>query len=238
MIRTMRWKSAKALAYLYKLRDKESGGYLWGQSLVFLVLVTPKISMPVGVVFYQPAPEISAWYKNGQSLKKQGVPQNSDRANRHRTRSIPPKNNSPCAYWRPSRPIIPRSGFTRSWRMRSMARRRLSMGPQPFSMGSKCSRKSAAIRTLGKASGTSTSQTTLPRILGRSTAYAYEAVRRWGRWSGVRGVCVRAQNETVHRGYQICRGRDLSLFDCFRPSWRTLDIVKGHTLSWLVEVFI
>ena len=30
-----RSKSAKTLAYLYKLRDKESGGYLWGQSLVF-----------------------------------------------------------------------------------------------------------------------------------------------------------------------------------------------------------
>ena len=31
-----RSKSAKALAHLDKLRDKESGGYLWGQSLVFL----------------------------------------------------------------------------------------------------------------------------------------------------------------------------------------------------------
>src|SRR6267142_3021621 len=69
-----RSKSAKALAYLSKLRDKASGGYLWGQSLVFLVLVTPKISMPVGVVFYQPAPELSAWYKTVKALKKQGVP--------------------------------------------------------------------------------------------------------------------------------------------------------------------
>ena len=69
-----RSKSAKALAYLYKLRDKESGGYLWGQSLVFLVLVTPKISLPVGFVFYQPAPELSAWYKQEKALKKQGVP--------------------------------------------------------------------------------------------------------------------------------------------------------------------
>ena len=34
-----RSKSAKALAYLYKLRDKDSGGYLWGQSLVFLLLL-------------------------------------------------------------------------------------------------------------------------------------------------------------------------------------------------------
>jgi hypothetical protein len=62
-----RSKSAKALAHLYKLRDKESGGYIWGQSLVFLVLVTPKISIPVGFVFYQPAPELSAWYKQLES---------------------------------------------------------------------------------------------------------------------------------------------------------------------------
>src|SRR5213592_1067718 len=68
-----RSKSAKTLAHLYKLRDKESGGYLWGQSLVFLVLVTPKISIPVGFAFYQPAPELSAWYKKEKALKKQGV---------------------------------------------------------------------------------------------------------------------------------------------------------------------
>ena len=68
-----RSKAAKALAHLYKLRDKESGGYVWGQSLVFLVLVT-QISLPVGFVFYQPAPELSAWYKQVKVLKKQGVP--------------------------------------------------------------------------------------------------------------------------------------------------------------------
>ena len=55
-----RSQSAKVLASLYKLRDKESGGSLWGQSLVCLVLVTPKISFPVGVVFSQPAPALSA----------------------------------------------------------------------------------------------------------------------------------------------------------------------------------
>src|SRR3982074_3065039 len=69
-----RSKSAKALAHLYKLRDKESGGYLWGQSLVFLVLVTPKISIPVGFVFSQPAPELSVWYQREKALKKQKVP--------------------------------------------------------------------------------------------------------------------------------------------------------------------
>jgi len=34
------------LAHLYPLREKESGGSLWGHSLVFLVLVTPTITIP------------------------------------------------------------------------------------------------------------------------------------------------------------------------------------------------
>jgi hypothetical protein len=69
-----RSKSAKTLAHLYKLRDKESGGYVWGQSLIFLVLVTPQITVPVGFAFYQPAPELSAWYKMEKALKKHGTP--------------------------------------------------------------------------------------------------------------------------------------------------------------------
>jgi len=43
-----RSKSADTLAHLYKLRDKESGGYVWGRSLIVLVLVTPQITLPVG----------------------------------------------------------------------------------------------------------------------------------------------------------------------------------------------
>src|SRR5919106_4836583 len=62
--------SAQKLAYLYKLRDKESGGYVWGQSLLFLFLVTPKISIPVGFVFSQPNPELSAWYRREKVRKK------------------------------------------------------------------------------------------------------------------------------------------------------------------------
>ncbi len=46
-----RSKGATTLAHLYTLRDKESGGSVWGQSLVFLVLVTPKITLPVGFPF-------------------------------------------------------------------------------------------------------------------------------------------------------------------------------------------
>ena len=65
-----RSKSAKTLAHLYKLRDKESGGYVWGQSLLFLLVVTPVITLPVGFTFYQPAPELSAWYKKDSATRQ------------------------------------------------------------------------------------------------------------------------------------------------------------------------
>src|SRR5262249_58207548 len=80
-----RSKAAPTLAYLYKRRAKESGGYLWGQSLVFLGLVTPTISIPVGFPFDQPAPERSAWYQQERALKKPRGP------------TPPPETTSPSA---------------------------------------------------------------------------------------------------------------------------------------------
>jgi hypothetical protein len=69
-----RAKSATKIAYLHDLRDKESGGCILGQSLVFLLLVTPKITIPLGFAFYMPAPELTAWYKQERTLKQQGIP--------------------------------------------------------------------------------------------------------------------------------------------------------------------
>ena len=66
-----RSKSAKTLAHLYTLRDQESGGYVWGQSLSFLVLVPPKITLPVGFAFYQPDPKLRGRFKILIILKNQ-----------------------------------------------------------------------------------------------------------------------------------------------------------------------
>lgn len=68
----LRSKAATPLAYLYTLRDKESGGDVWGQSLLLLCWGTPNISMPGGVVFSQPDPARSAWYRreNGRQKSK------------------------------------------------------------------------------------------------------------------------------------------------------------------------
>ena len=69
-----RSKSAHTRAHLYKLRDKESGGYIWGQSLVFLVLVTPKISIPVGFTCYRPGSH-QCLVQTGKGPQKARCPQ-------------------------------------------------------------------------------------------------------------------------------------------------------------------
>jgi hypothetical protein len=57
---TPRSQSAQARASRAKLRDQSRGGSLWGHRLVLLVLVPPTLSLPVGVVFSPPAPELRA----------------------------------------------------------------------------------------------------------------------------------------------------------------------------------
>jgi len=68
-----RAKITKRIYRAHKLKDKKSGGYINGQSLLVLVLVTPVLTIPVGFGFHQTDPALSAWYKSEKKLKKQGV---------------------------------------------------------------------------------------------------------------------------------------------------------------------
>ena len=69
-----RSKVTQKIAHVHKLKDKASGGHIMGQSLIFLLPVTPKVTIPVGFVFYLPDPALTAWYKENKRLKQAGVP--------------------------------------------------------------------------------------------------------------------------------------------------------------------
>ncbi len=68
-----RSKSTRKIGYLHKIKDKPSGGYVMGQSIVFLVLITPKVTIPVGFSFYMPDPALKVWLDNDRKLKKNGI---------------------------------------------------------------------------------------------------------------------------------------------------------------------
>jgi hypothetical protein len=68
-----RSKRTKRIHKVYKQKHKKSGGYVNGQTVVLLLLVTDSITIPVGFKFYMPAPELSAWHKEEKRLIKKGV---------------------------------------------------------------------------------------------------------------------------------------------------------------------
>ena len=234
-----RSKSATTLAHLYKLRDKESGGYLWGQSLVFLVLVTPKISIPVGFVFYQPAPELSAWYKQEKVLKKQGVP----------PKQRPPKP-APNAQYPTKQQLALRllEAFKAQHpdiRVHCIAADALYGtvsfvdeasaifgGVQVLSQ----IRSNQNIRVGQREQHVADYFATHPgtphtiRIRGGEEVVVWVSSARLYVCSHKTKRFIVAIKYAEEETYRYLIASDLS--------WRTLDIVQGHSLRWLVEVFI
>ena len=68
-----RSKNTTRIAKAHKIKDKKRGGYFNGQNLIFLVLVSKELTLPVGFYFYEPNPEMVAWRKEEKRLKEKGV---------------------------------------------------------------------------------------------------------------------------------------------------------------------
>jgi hypothetical protein len=234
-----RSKSAKTLAHLYKLRHKESGGYIWGQSLVFLLLVTPKISIPVGFVFYQPDPELSAWYQREKALKKQKVPKAQRPPKPAPNPDYPTKQQLALRLleaFKANHPDIRVHCVTADALYGAGpfvdAASALFGGVQVLSQIRSNQNLRIGKREQHVADYFATHPGTPQRIRIRggeeigamvSSARLYVCAHKTKRFV----VAIKYENEETYR-YLIAS--DLS--------WRTLDIVQGHSLRWLVEVFI
>jgi len=68
-----RSKQTKRIYGVRKQKHKPSNGYVYGQTIVMLLLVTKTLTFPVGFAFYRPDPALTAWAKEDKRLKKQGV---------------------------------------------------------------------------------------------------------------------------------------------------------------------
>lgn len=234
-----RSKSAKTLAHLYKLRDKESGGYIWGQSLVFLLLVTPKLTIPMGFTFYQPAPELSAWYKQERTLKQQGV------AKAQRPPKPPPNPHYPTKQDLALRLLQQCKAHHPSLRVHCITADAL-YGTSTFVDAASAIfggvqvisqiRSNQKVRLYKREQHVSDYFATHPgtsqniRIRGGEemgaivgSARMYVCAHKTKRFI----IALKYEGEET---YRYLMATDLT--------WRTLDIVQAHTLRWLVEVFV
>jgi hypothetical protein len=234
-----RSQSATALAPLYKLRDKDRGGSLWGHSLVLLLLVPPKISLPVGGVFYPPAPELSAWYKREKARKQQGVPK----------QQRPPKP-APNPHY-PSQAQLAlhvletckahHPHLRVPWIMADAL-----YGTAPFVDGAAAIfggvpvlspiRSHQHMRVGQRAQHVADYFAPPPgtphriRIRGGEEVVARVSRARLSVCSHTTTRVIVAITEAEEATYRSLLASD--------RSWRPLDIVQGHTLRWLVEVFM
>jgi len=81
-----RSKRTKRIHKAHKQKHKASGGYVNGQTVVLLLLVTQSVTFPVGFAFYMPDPMLTAWVKEDKRLKKEGVAK--------KERPVQPERNS------------------------------------------------------------------------------------------------------------------------------------------------
>lgn len=68
-----RSKSTKRIYGVHKQKDKASQGYVMGQTVVLLLLVSEKVTIPVGFCFYRPDPALKEWEKKEKELKNKSV---------------------------------------------------------------------------------------------------------------------------------------------------------------------
>lgn len=68
-----RSKNAVLIHGLGKQKDKKSGGYFLGQSILFMLLVTDKVTIPVGFRFYANDPAWLDWKKEEDRLRAKKV---------------------------------------------------------------------------------------------------------------------------------------------------------------------
>ena len=234
-----RAKRTKRIHAAHKVFDKKTGGYFNGQTVVFLLLVSGRVTLPVGFRFYRPDPAMVAWRKEDKRLKKAKVRKAERPACPGRDPAYPSKEEcvlSMLGEFRHCHPHV---------KVKAVLADAL-YGNRPFmdEASSLCGgvqvvsqlRSNQKVRHRNR-------ELSLPALFAR-----YPGVPQTIRIRGGEPVEVVFSSARVH---VIAHGRKRFVIalkyvgeDEYRylvatdMSWRALDIVQAHTLRWLVEVFL
>lgn len=233
-----RAKQTQCIHLAHKVFDKKTGGYFNGQEIVFLVLVTAKVTIPVGFKFHTPDPKQVAWEQEEKRLKKEGV----KKAQRPKSPAADP------AYPSKSDQVLELIKEFRKYHSQIVIKAVLAdafFGTEAFmSEAAKLCNNAQVIsqlrsnqivlfrnRELSLTEYFSTHSGVPQKVSIRggniiealvSSARLY--VRAHGKKCLV--VAIKYPNET---NYRFLVANDMS--------WRTIDVVQTYTLRWLVEVF-
>jgi len=222
----------------YKVFDKKTNGYFNGQTIVFLILVSESITIPVGFAFYSPDPVLKAWKKEDKRLLALGVAKNCRPPEPPRNPEHPTKEKlaitlmEDFARYHPKIKVKSVNGDNHYSTASFMDRAKQLFGGQ--ALGTiKANQK---VRSRGKNIGVSEYFEQNPpikqklRIRGGEEVEVFVASARLyvpshGKKRFVIALRYSEQDEFTY----VCAAE---------LTWRTMDILETWTLRWLVEVLI
>jgi len=223
----------------YKIFDKKTGGYFNGQTLVFLLLVTAKVTVPVGFRFYRPDPKQTAWRQEDKRLKRRGVRKADRPAPPARDPAYPGKADLVLALIEAFRRAHP------GVKVKAVLADAL-YGTQAFldEASSRCGgvqvvselRANQKVRWRGREQAVTAFFVRYPGVPQRLRVRGGETIEVMISSARVH-VCAHGKKRFVialkypgETEYRYLVATDLS--------WRTLDIAQAYTLRWLAEVFL
>lgn len=234
-----RSKVTRRIPYVHYFKDKQGTGTVRGQEVVFLVLVTAVVTIPVAFAFYQPDPAYSTWARRDKRLKRQGVPTSK--------RPAPP----------PTNPAYPTKQQLALDLLKQFAHDHppvkikailadalygsaefMAQAAEPFGLVQVISqlRSNQKVRFRGRSGQLDEYFRAYPGVLqtvcirgGETRAVWVGSARLYVEAQGGKRfvVAIRYPEQNAYR-YLVAS----------ELSWRTLDIVQAQTLRWLVEVII
>lgn len=233
-----RSKSTKRIYKTHKIKDKASGGFINGQSIILLLLVTPAVTIPVGFEFYMPDPDVTAWNKLDEKLRKQGAPKQARPPKSPKNEKYPTKQEVGL------RLLEDFHSHHTSIDVKCVIADAL-YGTDKFTARASDIfgdvqvisrlRKSQNIRFRTKEMNVASYFSKFPgtpqkiRVRGGEEVTVIVGSARLHVCSHGKKRFVIALKYEGEEEYRYLVASDLS--------WRTLDIVQAHTLRWLVEVF-
>lgn len=234
-----RSKVTKRIPGVYKMKDKKSGGYIMGQTLVILLLVTEEITLPVGFSFYKPDPKLKEWEKEDKKLKKAGI----GKKNR------PKKPQRDINY--PTKQEILVKLIAKFRIEHSDVRIKMLVADTLYGTSEFCKQTRALMEGLQIISQIRNNQKVTFNSRSISVAEYFKIRPGICQEIKIRGGLLIKANISSARLYveahqekrfvvaikyeQEQQYRYLFATDM---SWRTIDIAQGYTLRWLAEVFI
>jgi len=233
-----RCKITKRIFKAHKVKDKKSGGYMNGQVIVFLFLVTAVVSIPVGFRFYMPDPALTAWRKKDKELKKKKVPKGERPVRPERREDYPTKQQLGLMLLGRFKSCYPEIKV-------KLIMADALYGTDDFM--AEASHIFGGVQVISQLRNNQIIRFRNKKMSIKDYFCKHPGVRQQ---MSIRGGQQVSAIVGSARLYVVCHKRKLLVValkyegeEEYRYliasdlSWRTEDVVQGHTLRWLIEVF-